>query len=181
MTTSTSSKTLGSISLGGALALCRGFGTCGWIGAGRPKSVQPLVAADVMPARVHAVRVRDYDRLRRARLTTLAALWNCFGPRADSGSRRQGPSSTPPWTRRRGRTRGLDSSRPGPLSRQPDASVDSIGCNLLLIRTFALKEVAGPNPGRPVMTQAPARERWPDRVGHSSLGEALNRPQDASH
>ena len=57
-----------------------GFGTCGWIGAGRPKSVQPLVAADVMPARVHTVRVRDYDRLRRAKLTTLAALWNCFGP-----------------------------------------------------------------------------------------------------
>ena len=31
-----------------------GFGTCGWIGAGRPNSVQPTVAADVMPARVHA-------------------------------------------------------------------------------------------------------------------------------
>ena len=57
-----------------------GFGTCGWRGAGRPKPVQPLVAADVMPARVHAVRVRDYDRLRRARFTTLAALRNCFGP-----------------------------------------------------------------------------------------------------
>ena len=31
-----------------------GFGTCGWIGAGRPNSVQPTVAADVMPTRVHA-------------------------------------------------------------------------------------------------------------------------------
>ena len=127
-----------------------GFGTCGWIGAGRPKSVQPLVDADIMPARVHAVPARDYDRLCRARLTTLAALWNCFGPRVDSESRRQGPSSTPPWTRRRGRTSGLDASRQGPLSRQPDASVDSIGCNLLLIRTFAPKEVAGPDPGQPV-------------------------------
>ena len=107
-----------------------GFGTCGWIGAGRPNSVQPLVAADVMPARVHAVRARDYDRLRRARLglTTLAETWNCFGPRADSDSRRQGPSSTPPCSRRRGRTCGLDASRPGPLSRQADASVDCIGC-----------------------------------------------------
>ena len=72
-----------------------GFGTCGWRGAGRPKPVQPLVAADVMPARVHAVRVRDYDRLRRARFTTLAALRTCFGPRADPDSRTQGPSSTP--------------------------------------------------------------------------------------
>jgi hypothetical protein len=73
-----------------------GFGTCGWRGAGRPKPVQPLVAADVMPARVHAVRVRDYDRLRRARFTTLAALRTCFGSRADPDSRTQGPSSTPP-------------------------------------------------------------------------------------
>ena len=72
-----------------------GFGTCGWRGAGRPKPVQPLVAADVMPARVHAVRVRDYDRLRRARFTTLAALRTCFGSRADPDSRTQGPSSTP--------------------------------------------------------------------------------------
>ena len=59
--------------------------------------------------------------------------------------------------------------------------MDSIGCNLLLIRTIALKEVAGPNPGQPEVTQAPVRERWPDLIGHSSLGEALNRPQDASH
>ena len=29
-----------------------------------------------------------------------------------------------------------------------DASVDNIGCNLLLIRTFALKEEAGPDPGQ---------------------------------
>ena len=72
-----------------------GFGTCGWRGAGRPKPVQPLVAADVMPARVHAVCVRDYDRLRRARFTTLAALRTCFGSRADPDSRTQGPSSTP--------------------------------------------------------------------------------------
>ena len=57
----------------------------------RPKSVQPLVAADVMPARVHAVRARDYDRLRRARLTTLAVLWNCFGPLGRLGL----PSSRP--------------------------------------------------------------------------------------
>ena len=59
--------------------------------------------------------------------------------------------------------------------------MDSIGCNLLLIRTIALKEVAGLNPGQPEMAQAPALERWPDLVGYSSLGEALNRPQDASH
>ena len=75
-----------------------GFGTCGWTGAGRTKSVQPLVAADAMPARVHAVYVRDYDRLRRARFTTLAALQTFFGPRADSDSRPQGPSSNPPCT-----------------------------------------------------------------------------------
>ena len=61
--------------------------------------------------------------------------------------------------------------------------MDSIGCNLLLIRTIqvALKKVAGPNQGQPEMAQAPARERWPNLVRHSSLGEALNRPQDASH
>ena len=62
-----------------------GFGTCGWIDAGRPKSVQPLVAADVMLARVHAVRVRDYDRLRRARLTTLVRHFGtASAPLADS-------------------------------------------------------------------------------------------------
>ena len=61
--------------------------------------------------------------------------------------------------------------------------MDSIGCNLLLIRINALKEVAGPNQGQPeiMMAQAQARERWPDLVGYSSLGEALNRPMDASH
>ena len=125
-------------------------------------------------------RARDYDRLRRARLTTLAETWNCFGPRADSDSRRQGPSSTPPCSRRRGRIRGLDASRPGPLSRQADASVDYIGCNLLLTRTIALKKVAGPNPGQPEMAQAPACDHRPDLVSQSSPGAALNRPQDAS-
>ena len=57
-----------------------------------PESVQPLVAADAMPARVHAVRVRDYDRLHRARLTTLAALRTCLGP---SLGPTRNPSSRP--------------------------------------------------------------------------------------
>ena len=59
--------------------------------------------------------------------------------------------------------------------------MDSIGCNLLLIRTIALKEVAGLHPGQPEMAQAPARDHQPDLAGHSSLGAVLNRPQDASH
>ena len=51
----------------GALAHCRGFGTCGWKGAGTPKAVQYLVVAAAMPARVHAARIRDRNHLHRAK------------------------------------------------------------------------------------------------------------------
>ena len=58
--------------------------------------------------------------------------------------------------------------------------MDSIGCNLLLIRTFALKEEAGPNPGQPERPRRRHVDVGPTLLDHTSLGEALNRPQDAS-
>ena len=147
---------------------------------GTPKSVQPLVAAAAMPARVHAARVRDYDRLRRAWI-----LQRLLHYGAASALR---PTQKPVLKVRA--LRHLVHEGEGGPSRwtyvarvySPDNLMplaDRVGCNLTIIGPRPSRNEAGPNPGQPDTAQASARDCRPDLVGRSSLGETLNRPQDA--
>ena len=140
-----------------------------------PESVQPLVAADAMPARVHAVRVRDYDRLHRARLTTLAALRTCLGPlpRADSE----------PVLKARALRHLEETERENPRA-GPQSPGSTLPAIMMTQQTTsaATSSRSGScprggswaRPGATRTAQAPARDL-------ASLGEAFNRPQDVSH
>ena len=57
-----------SISRGGALAQCRGFGTCGWIGVGTPRPRPTLVGSTAVTARVNAACVRGHGLTRQCRI-----------------------------------------------------------------------------------------------------------------
>ncbi len=112
----------GSISRGGALAQCRGFGTCGWKGVGTPRR-RPTCSWDPPPQR-HGFNLHG---LGATALRASAASHHTCGREellrrwADSEIRPQGPArATLLEDGKAGPRAGL--SRPGQPRRQPDAS-----------------------------------------------------------
>ena len=163
------------ISRGSALARCRGFVTCGWKGVGTPqtpKASSRCCSAGTSPRftcwgpRPHAPG-QDLPRPRAKEAASEST---------DSEARRRGYCSTPPRTRREGRTRGLDtvardhpSSNLMPRFGRAGRSLNRSG--------KPTERKPGARSGATQTARSPARDRWPDSVGHSSLGEAPDRPR----